>query len=73
MSVAIRAEALQTLKMALRWGMRVLLVATNPADVSDPPRGGGDHGRAASLFEVVKLIDHPSGTAGCTRRWSAWA
>jgi integrase len=59
LSVAMRAKSLQTLKQALRWGLRMQLVATNPAEPVDPPRGGGDTGRAASQSEVKRLLDHP--------------
>lgn len=60
-SAAMRAKALQTLKTALRWGLRMQLVATNPAEPVDPPRTKGDHGRAASLQEIRRLLDKPDG------------
>lgn len=60
LSPAMRGKALQVLKQALRWGVRMQLVETSAAEPVDPPRTSGDHGRAASLAEVQRLCAHPS-------------
>lgn len=60
LNAPMRAKALGALKTGMRWALRMQLVASNPAEPVDPPRTAGEHGRAASLTEVGRLIETAS-------------